>query len=98
MWSEFSYRDGTMERIYTVELDCLEVQEVDFFKLERTQKGLMTVQEREKHNTVRWEGPQYGTYNTHAARLRSYDNWPCAVKQKPVSLSEAGLFFTGKSL
>jgi hypothetical protein len=81
-----------------MQLDCLEVQEVDFFTLVRTQDSLMIAREREKHNTVRWDGPQYRTFNTYAARLRSYDHWPCAVKQKPVNLSEAGLFFTGKSL
>jgi hypothetical protein len=60
----------------------------------RTQASPLTV----AHNITRWDGPQYRTYNTHAARLRSYKNLPCALKQKPAQLSKAGSFYTGKSL
>lgn len=80
-----------------MELDCLVVEE-DFCTMVRTPDGLMRAEELQKRNTTRWDGPQYGTYNAHAARLRSYDNWPCALKQKPAQLSEGGFFYTGKSL
>ena len=47
---------------------------------------------------TRWEGPKYASYNTNAARLRSFivNDWPQGLNPTPEALADAGLFFTGK--
>lgn len=40
------------------------------------------------------EFPEYGI---ELARLRSFDEWPRSMKQKPEQLSDAGFFYTEKS-
>ncbi|XP_063377499.1 death-associated inhibitor of apoptosis 1-like [Cydia fagiglandana] len=36
-------------------------------------------------------------YNTKAARLRTFKDWPKSMKQKPEELAEAGFYYTGQS-
>jgi len=43
-----------------------------------------------------WEGPRYPAYNSKAARLRSYTEWPHGMNPSPSSLSTAGFYFFGK--
>jgi len=43
-----------------------------------------------------WEGPRYPAYNSKAARLRSYTQWPHGMNPSPFSLSTAGFYFLGK--
>jgi len=42
-----------------------------------------------------WEGPRYPAYNSMAARLRSYTEWPHGMNPSPCSLSTAGFNFLG---
>lgn len=37
---------------------------------------------------------QFPTYKLEAARLRTYNDWPKAMKQTPGQLSDAGFFYT----
>ncbi|XP_023169809.1 death-associated inhibitor of apoptosis 1 [Drosophila hydei] len=39
--------------------------------------------------------PEYPEYAIESARLRSYEDWPRNMKQKPQQLAEAGFFYTG---
>ena len=49
------------------------------------------------HNATKiWEGPRYPAYNSKAARLRSYTQWPHGMNPSPCSLSTAGFYFLGK--
>uniref|UniRef100_A0AAG5DBL7 RING-type domain-containing protein n=1 Tax=Anopheles atroparvus TaxID=41427 RepID=A0AAG5DBL7_ANOAO len=41
--------------------------------------------------------PEYPTYAIEADRMKSYEDWPTSLKQKPKQLSDAGFFYTGKS-
>lgn len=41
--------------------------------------------------------PEYPNYAIEADRLKSYEEWPTSMKQKPQQLSDAGFFYTGKS-
>lgn len=41
--------------------------------------------------------PEYPNYAIEADRLKSYEDWPTSLKQKPKQLSDAGFFYTGKS-
>ena len=43
-----------------------------------------------------WEGPRYPAYNSRAARLRSYTEWPHGLNPSPSSLSTVGFYFIGK--
>lgn len=40
--------------------------------------------------------PDYPEYAIETARLRSFDDWPKTIKQKPKQLSDAGFFYTQK--
>ncbi|XP_063535037.1 baculoviral IAP repeat-containing protein 3-like isoform X1 [Cydia strobilella] len=42
-------------------------------------------------------GPVHPRYNTEAARLRTFKDWPKSMKQKPEELAEAGFYYTGQS-
>ncbi|XP_053676582.1 death-associated inhibitor of apoptosis 1 [Anopheles nili] len=41
--------------------------------------------------------PEYPNYAIEADRLKTYEDWPTSMKQKPKQLSDAGFFYTGKS-
>lgn len=41
--------------------------------------------------------PEFPEYAIEMARLRSFDEWPKTMKQKPEQLSDAGFFYTQKS-
>ncbi|XP_052898330.1 death-associated inhibitor of apoptosis 1 [Anopheles moucheti] len=41
--------------------------------------------------------PEYPNYAIEADRLKTYEDWPTSLKQKPQQLSDAGFFYTGKS-
>jgi hypothetical protein len=59
---------------------------------------LLTVAEMQKHGINQCRGPAHPFYNTYDARERSYESWPRSLKQKPGKLSEAGFYYTGKSV
>lgn len=40
--------------------------------------------------------PDYPEYAIETARIRSFDDWPKTLKQKPKQLSDAGFFYTQK--
>lgn len=40
--------------------------------------------------------PDFPEFAIEAARLRSFDDWPKTIKQKPQQLSDAGFFYTQK--
>ncbi|EAA04007.5 AGAP007294-PA [Anopheles gambiae str. PEST] len=42
-------------------------------------------------------GSGYPNYAIEADRLKSYEDWPTSLKQKPQQLSDAGFFYTGMS-
>ncbi|KAH8395283.1 hypothetical protein KR222_008192, partial [Zaprionus bogoriensis] len=39
--------------------------------------------------------PEYPEYAIETARLRSFEDWPRTMKQRPEQLAEAGFFYTG---
>uniref|UniRef100_A0A2M4BPE3 Putative apoptosis 1 inhibitor n=1 Tax=Anopheles marajoara TaxID=58244 RepID=A0A2M4BPE3_9DIPT len=41
--------------------------------------------------------PEYPMYAIEADRLKSFEDWPTSMSQKPQQLSDAGFFYTGKS-
>ncbi|KAI5726807.1 putative inhibitor of apoptosis isoform X1 [Diaphorina citri] len=41
--------------------------------------------------------PAFPNYATYESRLRSFDSWPISLRLKPVTLTEAGFFYTGKA-
>lgn len=41
--------------------------------------------------------PEYPNYAIEADRLKTYEDWPTSLKQKPKQLSDAGFFYTGMS-
>lgn len=40
-------------------------------------------------------GPRNPVYATVESRLRTFDNWPTDVTQKPDDLAAAGFYYTG---
>lgn len=44
----------------------------------------------------RYKYPEHPEYAVEANRLKSFEDWPKAMKQKPQQLSDAGFFYTGK--
>ena len=46
---------------------------------------------------IRHSGPVNSKYSTVEARARTFREWPPALKQQPVQLSEAGFFYIGLS-
>ena len=46
--------------------------------------------------TILWDVPKHAAYNSKAARLRTYTNWPHGINLSPDSLSTAGFYFSGK--
>ncbi|XP_072932741.1 death-associated inhibitor of apoptosis 1-like isoform X2 [Epargyreus clarus] len=47
-------------------------------------------------NAVRMPGPVHPRYASVAARLRTFNDWPRCMRQKPEELAEAGFFYTGQ--
>ncbi|KDR09161.1 baculoviral IAP repeat-containing protein 3-like [Zootermopsis nevadensis] len=58
--------------------------------------NLLTPEELQKHGINQSHGPMHPSYNTYDSRVRSYENWPRSLKQKPDKLSDAGFYYTGK--
>ena len=51
------------------------------------------------HNATKVrEGPRYPAYNSRAARLRSYTEWPHGMNPSPSSFSTAGFYFSGNTI
>ncbi|KAL0830583.1 hypothetical protein ABMA28_002732 [Loxostege sticticalis] len=46
--------------------------------------------------SVRMPGPVHPQYASEAARLRTFNDWPRCMRQKPEDLAEAGFFYTGQ--
>ncbi|XP_075975321.1 death-associated inhibitor of apoptosis 1-like isoform X2 [Anticarsia gemmatalis] len=44
----------------------------------------------------RMPGPVHPLFASEAARLRSFQDWPRCMRQKPEDLAEAGFFYTGQ--
>lgn len=61
-------------------------------------RSRLTAAEMQKYGITQCRGPQHPSYNTYEARMRSYESWPRSLKQKPDKLSDAGFYYTGKSL
>lgn len=40
--------------------------------------------------------PEHPEYAVEARRIKSFEDWPRTIKQKPAQLSDAGFFYTGK--
>ncbi|KDR19613.1 death-associated inhibitor of apoptosis 1-like [Zootermopsis nevadensis] len=57
--------------------------------------NLLTPEELQKYGINQSHGPMHPSYNTYDSRVRSYENWPRSLKQKPDKLSEAGFYYTG---
>ena len=51
----------------------------------------------ENSGIIRHTGPQNTKYSTLEARLRSFRDWPPALKQEPRQLAEAGFYYIGFS-
>ena len=49
-----------------------------------------------KHNTGRWDPPQYSAFCNNLSRIETFSIWPYSSKQTPENLSNDGFFFTGK--
>lgn len=47
-------------------------------------------------SSSRMPGPVHPRYASHAARLRSFSDWPRCMPQKPEDLADAGFFYTGQ--
>lgn len=43
------------------------------------------------------ENAKYPEFALHSKRLKSFDHWPISLKQKPIQLSDAGFFYTGRN-
>lgn len=50
-----------------------------------------------EHETQTLKHPDFPEYAIETARLRSFDEWPKTMKQRPKQLSDAGFFYTQKS-
>ncbi|XP_028156769.1 death-associated inhibitor of apoptosis 1-like isoform X1 [Ostrinia furnacalis] len=46
--------------------------------------------------SVRMPGPVHPHYASESARLRSFQDWPRCMRQKPEDLAAAGFFYTGQ--
>ena len=46
---------------------------------------------------IRHTGPAHPKYSTTESRIRSFGDWPPALKQRPAQLAEAGFWYVGKS-
>ena len=46
---------------------------------------------------IQHSGPANSKYSTVEARARTFREWPPALKQTPIQLSEAGFFYIGLS-
>ena len=51
----------------------------------------------EDSGIIRHSGPAHPRYSTVDARLRSFKDWPPALKQRPAELAEAGFYYIGLS-
>nr|ALR70562.1 inhibitor of apoptosis protein 3 [Anticarsia gemmatalis multiple nucleopolyhedrovirus]ALR71819.1 inhibitor of apoptosis protein 3 [Anticarsia gemmatalis multiple nucleopolyhedrovirus] len=41
-------------------------------------------------------GPIHPKYGSESARLKTFEDWPLSLKQRPEQLAEAGFYYTGK--
>lgn len=44
---------------------------------------------------AKWKTPSSADYSIKAVRLRTFDEWPRSMKQKPEQLAEAGFYYKG---
>merc|ERR1712018_1067802 len=51
----------------------------------------------EKVGIIRHSGPANSKYTTPESRLRSFRDWPPALRQEPKQLAEAGFYYIGLS-
>jgi hypothetical protein len=51
----------------------------------------------ESSGIVGHSGPFHPKYSTVESRLRTFRDWPPALKQKPDELAEAGFYYIGRS-
>ena len=51
----------------------------------------------EQPGVIPHDGPLHPRYASVAARLRTFDQWPPALKQKPQVMAEAGFIYLGLS-
>ena len=50
----------------------------------------------EMMGVIRHSGPAHAKYATLEARLRTFRDWPPALKQKPSDLAESGFYYIGQ--
>ena len=63
---------------------------------------LLHTTEKQKERTdqigvIPHDGPIHPTFASVAARLKTFEQWPPALKQKPTEMAEAGLIYLGLS-
>jgi len=54
-------------------------------------------QSQEKDGIIQHTGPANNKYSTPESRLRSFRDWPPALRQEPKQLSDAGFYYIGLS-
>ena len=47
---------------------------------------------------IRHSGPAHPKYSTVEARMRTFKDWPPALRQQPADLSDAGFYYIGEIL
>lgn len=47
---------------------------------------------------IKHSGPAHSKYATLEARLRTFRDWPPALRQQPAELAESGFYYIGKWL
>ena len=45
---------------------------------------------------IRHSGPAHPKYSTVEARMRTFKDWPPALRQQPADLSDAGFYYIGE--
>ena len=61
-------------------------------------KGFVQAKERiERAGVIPHDGPLHPRFASVAARIKTFEQWPPALKQKPRVMAEAGLIYLGLS-
>ena len=51
----------------------------------------------EEMGVIKHRGPAHPKYATVEARLRTFKDWPPALKQQPKDLADSGFYYIGKN-
>ena len=100
------YQDGIKE----VRIKSMETTEIKYLKFncidfKPTGPGVLTLknpsqvgQVDEMMGVIRHSGPAHPKYATLEGRLRTFGEWPPALKQRPREFAEAGFYYIGNQL